>query len=170
MAASRFSDSFEFLPQGAIVKEFIVAGKNIILGFPTAESYKSEHSPFVGETIGRVANRIKNARIDELNGRSYALTANNGPNMLHGGEKGFGKRLFDGPSPVQRHGRDAVMFKYLSKDGEEGFPGDLELTVWYFPAVEMHDGVEKTSLEIEYEAELVGDEVNETVVAVTNHR
>ena len=62
------------------------------------------------------------------------------------------------------------MFKYLSKDGEEGFPGTVELRLWYVPSIEKVDGVEKTSLEIEYEVELVGDEVEETGVAVTNHR
>ena len=62
------------------------------------------------------------------------------------------------------------MFKYLSKDGEEGFPGTVEMRLWYMPSIEKIDGVEKTSLEIEYEAELVGDEVEETVIALTNHR
>ena len=62
------------------------------------------------------------------------------------------------------------MFKYLSKDGEEGFPGTVEMRLWYIASIEKIDGVEKTSLEIEYEVELVGDEVEETVIALTNHR
>ena len=170
MAAKKFSDSFTFLPQGAIIQEFLVGGTNIALGFPSAESYRTKHSPFFGETIGRVANRISGAKINNLNGKSYPLEANNGPNTLHGGVNGWGKRDFEGPTPVQRNGKDAVFFKYLSKDGEEGFPGTVELKVWYLPSVEQHDSVEKTSLEVEYEVELVGDEVEETAVAVTNHR
>ncbi len=170
MADSKFSDSFTFLPQGGIIQEFKVGGRNIVLGFPSAASYKTKHNPFFGENIGRVANRISNAKIDNLNGKSYDLAANNGPNTLHGGLEGWGKKDFEGPTPTERNGREAVMFKYLSKDGEEGFPGTVEMKLWYIPGVEKDDGVEKTSLEIEYEAELVGDEVDETAVALTNHR
>ena len=166
MGDPKFSDSFMFLPQGGIIQEFKVGGRNITLGFPSAASYKSKNNPFCGETIGRVANRISGAKINNLNGKSYDLNANNGPNTLHGGVEGWGKKDFEGPTPVDRNGRQAVMFKYLSKDGEEGFPGTVEFRLWYFP--EVQDG--KTSLEIEYEVELVGDEVEETAVGVTNHR
>ena len=169
MAEPQVSDSFTFLPQGGIIQEFRVGGKNIVLGFPSAASYKSKHSPFFGETIGRVANRISGAKIKGLNGKSYDLNANNGPNTLHGGVEGWGKKDFEGPTPVSRRGEDAVMFKYLSKDGDEGFPGTVELRLWYFPRIENDDGVKKTSLEIEYEVELVGDEVEATAVGVTNH-
>jgi len=164
------SESFTFLPQGGIIQEFKVGGKNIVLGFPSAASYKSKHSPFFGETIGRLANRISGAKLENLNGKSYPLTANNGPNTLHGGVEGWGKREFEGPTPIQRNGQEAVLFKYLSKDGEEGFPGTVELRLWYITGVVKDQGVDKTSLEIEYEVELVGDEVDETAVGVTNHR
>ncbi|KAG9944227.1 aldose 1-epimerase, partial [Aureobasidium melanogenum] len=162
-------DAFTFLPQGAIIQEFRVAGHNIVQGFPTAEPYKTKNSAYFGETIGRVANRIKNAEIQNLNGKSYKLTANNGPNALHGGPAGWGKRIFDGPTPVNRNGTEAVQFKYLSKDGEEGYPGTVELRVWYIASKKNDGGVDKTQLEIEYEVELVGDEVEETLVSVTNH-
>lgn len=170
MAAKQFSDSFTFLPQGGIIQEFKVGGTDIVLGFPSADSYRTPHNPFFGENIGRVANRISGAKINNLNGKSYDLAANNGPNTLHGGAVGWGKKDFEGPTPVKRNGTESVMFKYLSKDGEEGFPGTVELRLWYMPRVETVDGVEKTSLEIEYEVELVGDEVEETAVSVTNHR
>jgi aldose 1-epimerase len=171
MAADKqFSDSFTFLPQGGIIQEFKVAGTNVVLGFPSAESYRTKHNPFFGENIGRVANRISGAKINSLNGKSYDLAVNNGPNTLHGGAVGWGKKDFEGPTPVNRNGKESVMFKYLSKDGEEGFPGTVEMRLWYMPSIETIDGVEKTSLEIEYEAELVGDEVEETVIALTNHR
>jgi aldose 1-epimerase len=169
MADSTFSDAFTFLPQGGIIQEFKVGGRNIVLGFPSAASYKSKDSPFFGENIGRVANRISNATINNLNGKSYALTANNGPNTLHGGVQGWGKRDFEGPTPVKRNGKDAVLFKYTSKAGEEGFPGTVQLNMWYTPSVEKDEGVEKTQLVIEYEVELIGDEVEETAVGLTNH-
>lgn len=57
MASGKFSDAFTFLPQGGIIQEFRVGGHNIVLGFPSAASYKTAHSPCFGETIGRVANR-----------------------------------------------------------------------------------------------------------------
>lgn len=114
--------------------------------------------------------RISGAKINSLNGKSYQLTANNGPNTLHGGPQGWGKHDFEGPTPTQRNGRDAVLFKHVSKDGDEGFPGTVEMRVWYTPSLEQDEGIEKTSLEIEYEAELIGDEVEETAVSLTNHR
>lgn len=166
----QFSDSFTFLPQGGIIQEFKIAGTNVVLGFPSADSYRTEHNPFFGENIGRVANRISGGKINNLNGKSYDLAVNNGPNTLHGGAVGWGKKDFEGPTPVNRNGKESVLFKYLSKDGEEGFPGTVEMRLWYMPSVETVDGIEKTSLEIEYEVELVGDEVEETVVALTNHR
>ncbi len=170
MSDTKFSDSFVFLPRGGIIQEFKVGGKNIVLGFPSTASYQGKHSPFFGETIGRVANRISGAKIKNLNGKSYDLTANNGPNALHGGPQGWGKKDFDGPKSVERDGRQAVEFKYLSKDGDEGYQGTVELRLWYYPELQQEDGVEKTSLEIEYEIEFVGDEVDETIIGVTNHR
>ncbi|KAK5125108.1 hypothetical protein LTR85_000782 [Meristemomyces frigidus] len=169
MASSDTADAFTFLPQGGIIQEFRVGGRNIVLGFPSAASYRTKNSPFFGENIGRLANRISGAKIDSLNGKSYSLTANNGPNTLHGGVEGWGKKDFEGPTPVNRNGKEAVLFKYISKDGEEGFPGTVELKLWYVASVEKDEGVDKTSLEIEYEVELIGDEAEETAVGVTNH-
>ena len=161
------SDSgFSFLPQGAIIQEFKVAGHNIVLGFPKPEPYAT--SPFFGETIGRVANRIKNSEFT-LNGRSYKLAANDGKNHLHGGKAGWGKQEFSGPDPVNRNGKEAVLFTYLSPDEEEGYPGTVGLKVWYTAYEENEDGVSKTVLETEYEVELLGSECDETVVNVTNH-
>ncbi|GAB7357466.1 hypothetical protein MBLNU459_g0006t1 [Dothideomycetes sp. NU459] len=162
-------DAFTFLPQGAIIQELRIAGKNIVLGFTKPEPYQSLNSAYFGETIGRVANRISNAEIKDLNGKSYKLAANNGPNSLHGGPKGWGKQTFEGPKPVNRNGREGVVFRYLSKDGEEGFPGTVELKVWYTAGKIVDEGIEKTILETEYEVQLVGDEVEETAVSITNH-
>ena len=71
---------------------------------------------------------------------------------------------------VERGGRQATRFSYVSPDGEEGYPGTVELVVWYFVFEEEEDGVRKTTLEVEYQVELIGDECDETVVNVTNHR
>jgi aldose 1-epimerase len=157
-----------FLSTGALIQSFTVGGYDIVLGFTSAEPYAT--APFFGETIGRVANRIKNGVIDNLNGKAYQLAQNNGPNHLHGGEWGFGRRVFEGPTNVIRDGRESVLFTYTSPDGEEGYPGTIELRVWYFSAEEIEDGVVKTMLTAEYEAELVGDECMETAINITNHR
>lgn len=170
MPSTQEPSAFTFLPQGAIIQEFRVAGHNIVQSFPNAQLYKTHNAPYFGETIGRTTNRIKNAKIDNLNGRSYTLSKNNGPNSLHGGSSGWGKKDFEGPSPVTRNGKEGVTFKYTSKDGEEGYPGTVELRVWYTAGKEEADGLTRTLLDIEYEVEMVGDECDETVIGVTNHR
>jgi len=161
--------AFTFLPLGAIIQKFVVNGKNIVQGFPVAELYKQHNAPFFGETIGRIANRVSKAKINDLNGKSYQLAVNNGPNSLHGGDLGWGKREFEGPTTVDRNGKEATLFKYVSKDGEEGYPGTVEVRVWYVQAKEEVDGAQQEVLYIEYEAELIGDEVEETAINMTNH-
>ena len=158
--------AFTFLSQGAIIQEFDVAGHNIVLGFPDASLYKTHNSPYFGETIGRTTNRIKGAKLHNLNGQTYELAVNNGRNSLHGGLHGWGKKDFEGPKAMNRHGKEGVEFRYLSKHMEEGYPGTVEGKVWYMGSME--DG--KTVLEAEYQVEFVGDECEETVVGVTNHR
>lgn len=170
MSSAHEQAAFTFLSLGAIIQEFRVGAKNIVLGFPTQEHYVNYNTPHFGATIGRVANRIKDGLIRDLNGREYQLARNNGLNALHGGENGWGKRIFDGPIPVERHGRDALLFKYLCEDGEEGYPGTVELRVWYTASKEDDDGVAKTVLTVEYEVEFIGRECKETVVNITNHR
>jgi len=161
--------AFTFLPLGAIIQKFNVNGKNIVQGFSTAELYKQYNGPYFGETIGRIANRVSGAKINNLNGKSYPLAANNAPNSLHGGIVGLGKREFEGPTSVQRNGKDATLFKYLSPDGEEGYPGTVEFRVWYVQEKVESGGAQQEVLHIEYEAELVGDEVEETAINLTNH-
>lgn len=170
MSASN-ENGFSFLPLGAIIKEFRVGGINIVQGFHTLHQYIKHNTPHYGATIGRVANRIQDAVIKDLNGRTYTLAKNNGPNSLHGGEQGWDKKFFEGPITVNRNGKEAVLFKYLSNDGEEGYPGTVELRVWYTTSKEDVDSaVPKMVLDIEYEVEFMGDECQETVVNVTNHR
>ncbi|KAI9666244.1 MAG: hypothetical protein M1821_004179 [Bathelium mastoideum] len=167
--------NFTILPLGAIIQRFAVNGLNIVQGFPSVADYQSYNSPYFGETIGRVGNRISGAKINNLNGRSYDLTANNGPNTLHGGPKGWGKRMWEGPIKESRSGKEAILFKRVSDDGEEGFPGAVEAKIWYTGGIEKDaTGKEVSVLETEYEVKMCGDPaketgIEETAVGVTNH-
>ncbi|OTA00599.1 aldose-1-epimerase [Trichoderma parareesei] len=171
--------AFKFLPLGAIIQSFKVKDTNIVLGFPEQEHYVKYNTAYFGETIGRIANRIKDARIDSLNGgKSYALAANDGPNHLHGGNEGWGKRIWKGPTPVGTRqipsvdglrGGESVEFTLRSEDGDEGYPGTVEAKVVYTAGNQVVDGKkEALVLGIEYEARLVGG-ADETVINLTNH-
>lgn len=168
-----------FLPLGAIIQELRVGGVNIVQGFPSQAHYESYNAPYFGETIGRVANRIKGARLEGLNGgQTYALAANNGSNNLHGGIVGWGKKLWNGPTPVgvrpipgvegNLDGGESVKFTLVSQDGDEGFPGTVEASVVYTVGKQLEHGKEVVVLGMEYEAELVGG-ADETVINMTNH-
>jgi aldose 1-epimerase len=118
---------------GTILTELWVpdrSGKmaDVVLGFDKPEDYFKEH-PFFGATAGRVANRIGNAKFT-LDGKEYALAANNGPHTLHGGAKGFDKYAWDATSGEGAEGA-WVSFTRTSPDGEEGFPGTVKATVTY---------------------------------------
>ncbi|KAM7213428.1 Galactose mutarotase-like domain containing protein [Rhypophila decipiens] len=169
----------EFLPLGAIIQSFNVGGINIVQGFPAQSLYESYNDPFFGETIGRVANRISNAKLNSLNGgKSYTLASNNGVNNLHGGVIGWGKKIWQGPTPVGVKkiagfegvdGGESVKFTINSPDGDEGFPGEVEASVVYTVGKQTNEnGKEVVLLGIEYEAELVGG-AEETVINMTNH-
>jgi aldose 1-epimerase len=101
---------------------------DIVLGFDDLEGYLKGH-PYFGAMVGRVGNRIANARF-ELEGQTYELAANNGPNHLHGGIKGFDKVVWDA-EPMETDNGPALRLHYLSPDGEEGYPGNLDATVVY---------------------------------------
>lgn len=169
----------EFLPLGAIIKTFTVDGTNIVQGFPTQELYVSHNEPFFGETIGRVANRVSGAKLNSLNGgKSYNLKANDAPNSLHGGDKGWGKRVWDGPKPVGLReipgvkldeGGESVQFTLRSEDGDMGYPGEVIAKIIYTTGIQkVAGGKNATVLGIEYEAELVGG-AEETAINMTNH-
>ncbi|KJZ77606.1 hypothetical protein HIM_02783 [Hirsutella minnesotensis 3608] len=168
---------FTFLPLGAIIQSIKVNGVNIVLGFPQQDQYVEHNTPYFGETIGRVANRIKDARIDTLDGKPHLLAANNGPNCLHGGVVGWGKRIWQGPTPVASSqipgveglvGGESVVYSLTSQHGDEGFPGTVQAKVTYTTGSEEQDGKEVVVLVIEYEASLVGD-AEETIINLTNH-
>lgn len=100
----------------------------ITLGFDTLDGYLARH-PYFGSTVGRYANRIAGARFT-LDGREYRLAANDGPNHLHGGVNGFDRKLWDA-DPFEEDGDCGVCFSRVSHDGEEGYPGNLQVTVTY---------------------------------------
>lgn len=95
---------------------------DVVLGFDNVQDYVKS-SPYFGAIIGRVANRITDARF-ELEGKEYSLAANNGKNSLHGGTKGWDKVVWDAV-PRETPDGPALELSYTSKDGEEGFPGTV---------------------------------------------
>ena len=124
---------------------------DVVLGYERLDDYVA--APFfVGATLGRVANRIANGKFT-LDGREYALATNRAPNHLHGGVKGFDKRNW-----VSRPTTTGVSFSYISRDGEEGYPGTLRVTVSY----RLTDANE---LRIDYEATTD----KPTPINLTNH-
>ncbi|KAL4882352.1 galactose mutarotase-like domain-containing protein [Aspergillus karnatakaensis] len=161
--------SVKFSNLAAIIQEFNVDGQNIVQGFTKKEYYEKYNRPWFGATIGRVANRIKGGVIGSLNGQEVKLETNDGPNALHGGSRGFGRLEFEGPTVVKRDGKESLLYTYLSPHGDQGYPGAVELRVFYTVSEQVEEGIPRSVLDIEYEAELVGDEVEETVVNITNH-
>jgi aldose 1-epimerase len=143
---------------GGIMTELHVPDRNgelddIVLGHDNLEAYL-EGTPYFGALIGRYGNRIGAGQF-ELNGKTYELATNDGANHLHGGERGFDKVLWEA-EPVS--GKTALRLIYVSKDGEEGYPGELTATIVY----ELTDANE---LVIYYEATTTAP----TVVNLTQH-
>ena len=129
--------------------------ENVVLDFPDLAGYEQNHGSkapnFFGSTIGRFANRIANARF-VLNGKEYALAKNNGSHSLHGGPGGFYNVVWNSEPAA-----NGVTFYYLSKDGEEGFPGNLKTSVRY--------SISGPQLKIDYLATTDAP----TVLNLTNH-
>ncbi len=125
---------------------------DVVAGFDNFDDYLKP-PPYFGAIIGRYGNRIGNARFS-LNGKEYTLARNDGPNQLHGGLRGFDKRLWT----ARRQSAQSIDLSYLSADGEEGYPGNLSVTVTYTLT-------DANELKIEYSATTD----KETVVNLTNH-
>src|ERR1044071_10112848 len=102
---------------------------DVVLGFNDLESYLTKNDPYMGALIGRYGNRIAKGRFT-LDGVEYKLAVNNGENHLHGGIKGFDKVVWTGHETQTKAG-PALALTYLSKDGEEGYPGNLTTRVVY---------------------------------------
>ena len=102
---------------------------DVVLGYDTAAEYVTSKTTYFGAVVGRYANRIAKGRFT-LDGRTYPLATNDGPNHLHGGKKGFDTAIWRG-EPFQDDRGVGVAFTYLSPDGEEGYPGTLTTRVTY---------------------------------------
>ncbi len=118
---------------GATLTELWVPDRNgklgdVVLGFESIDGYLGKE-PYFGATVGRVGNRIAKGRFT-LDGKSYRLATNDGPNHLHGGLKGFDKVVWEAQIVPSADG-PSVSFSYLSPDGEEGYPGNCRATVVY---------------------------------------
>ncbi|RIK55786.1 MAG: galactose-1-epimerase [Chloroflexi bacterium] len=128
---------------------------DIVLGFDNLDDYLTR-SPFFGCITGRFANRIAGGRF-HLKGKEYQLAQNNGPNHLHGGQVGFDKVIWSA-EPISSPEGVGVALSYLSPDGEEGYPGNLSVTVTYTLTND-------NALQIDYEA--TTDQA--TILNLTNH-
>lgn len=102
---------------------------DVVLGFDSLTPYMNGTSPYFGATVGRVANRIKDGEFT-LNGKAYHLPKNDGNNTLHGGKRGFDKVLWT-VKRVRKGYRPSIEFTYRSYDGEQGFPGVLDVSATY---------------------------------------
>ena len=116
---------------GTIITELRVPDRegrlgNIVLGFDNLQQYLGGNPSFLGCTVGRVANRTAKGRF-QLDGKKYQLAVNNGPHHLHGGTRGFDKVVWS--AEIVQGREAAVAFTYLSRNGEEGYPGNLDVTV-----------------------------------------
>ncbi|MBN1505588.1 MAG: galactose mutarotase [Sedimentisphaerales bacterium] len=129
---------------------------DVVLGFDSLDGYVAQ-SAYIGVTVGRYGNRIGKGRF-VLDGVEYKLAVNNGPNHLHGGVKGFDKVVWDTQEAVAAEDAAWVKMTYLSKDGEEGYPGNLTGTVSYTLT-------NADELRISYQ----GRTDKKTVVNLTNH-
>lgn len=146
---------------GATLVSLYVPDRNgnlgdVALGFDDLQGYVG-HTAYMGATVGRYANRIGGARFT-LDGAEYTLAANNGPNHLHGGIKGFDKVVWETKEAVAADDDAWVKMSYLSVDGEEGYPGNLQCTVTYTLT-------NADELRITYEAHTD----KKTVINLTNH-
>ncbi len=135
---------------GAAVVSFYTHGRDIVGGYDSPEGYFADDS-HQGATIGRVSNRIADARFS-IDGKEYLLPKNNGENCIHGGE-GIDRRMWD----VIRHTDDSITLGYISPDGEEGFPAKLDISVSFT--------LTGDCLQIDYTAVPDG----KTPISLTNH-
>jgi len=148
----------KILNYGGTVTDILTPDRNgkvgdVILGYDSLSGYLQTSNPYFGCLVGRYANRIANAKFT-LDGKEYTLAANNNGNTLHGGLKGFDKVTW----MVKLFSDSSLLLSYYSKDGEEGYPGNLSVDVMYSLGAD-------NSLKIEYAA--TADKA--TPVNLTNH-
>lgn len=148
------------LNYGGIIQSLMVPDSNgkmgdVVLGFDSLDQYMKE-SPYFGALIGRFGNRIAHGTFT-LNDSTYHLYLNDGPNSLHGGKSGFDKKIWD-VKPFTTDSTEGLKLHYLSKDGEEGYPGNLDVHVTYTLNND-------NALRIDYEATTD----KPTILNLTNH-
>lgn len=146
------------LDRGAVLQSILVPDQSgelvdVVLGYDTVEGYEKAEG-YLGALIGRNANRLGGAFL-QLDDTRIQLTANEGPNQLHGGVHGFNEKMF---SAIGEEDSNTLTLTCTSPDGEEGFPGNLHLTATYTLT-------DENALFLDYEAESDQD----TVVNITNH-
>ncbi len=143
---------------GGRLVSLLVPDKNgkltdVVVGFKSVKDYVNSTEPYFGATIGRYGNRIAKGKFT-LDGKQYTLFTNNGPNTLHGGKNGYQAVVWN----AKQLNDSTLELTYLSKDGEEGFPGNLDVKV-------MYRLTNDNELKLDYEARTD----KKTVVNLTNH-
>ena len=156
------SVQFVCLSYGATIMKIMapdrnLVSENIVLCYETLQDLESKLGPYYGSVPGRYANRIAMGKFT-LDGETFQLATNNGRNSLHGGLNGFDKKNWTS-EVFSEESRAGVRLSYVSKDGEEGYPGELHTRVTYSLN-------EENELEIDYFAETIG---RATVLNLTNH-
>jgi aldose 1-epimerase len=141
----------DVLPFGATISSILLDDQQLILFYENTNSYPSDQY-YIGATAGRYANRISNGKFN-LDGKEYSLNKNQEKHCLHGGERGFSKAVWQ----VLSHQNDSLTLYYCSVDGEQGFPGELE--VWQTITLK------KRAIHIDYQA--ISNK--NTVLNLTNH-
>ena len=126
---------------------------NVVQGHDSIDHVVNSHEPFLSTLIGRYGNRIAGGKFN-LDGKEYQLAVNNGPNHLHGGPTGYHARVWD----AEQTDAQTVVMNYLSADGEEGFPGNLQMTVTF-------TFTDENELIIDYK----GTTDKKTIVNMTHH-
>lgn len=144
----------EILNYGGIVRKLVYKNTDVVLGRDSLEEYMNNNGYF-GAIIGRNSNRIENSEL-VLNGKTYNLFANNGRNNLHGGREGFDKKIWN--AEVMDDEEPSLILTTESPDGEEGFPGNVDIQVVYTLTND-------NGLKIQYTGESDAD----TVLNMTNH-
>ena len=153
----------KIMTRGATLVQLHVPNKggtvdDVVLGFDDVSGYESEDNQYFGCTTGRVCNRIANGRFS-LDGKDYTLAINNAPNHLHGGVDRSLDKVVWTAKPFSSDKGQGVEFKYTSPDGEEGYPGELNIIVSYFVPLN------RNSISVSYTATTS----KSTPVNLTNH-
>ncbi len=151
----------KFITLGGAIRELHTSDRNgiftdVVLGFDSVGEYEGSENPYFGSIVGRYANRIAQGKFS-IDGESYTLAKNQAPNSLHGGFRSFKNVVWNATAQYSSQG-PAITFKYENHDGEEGYPGNLSVTVTYTLT-------DRNELRIEYAATTD----KPTIINLTNH-